>query len=274
MNFLTYSIIGVFAVGFLSHCKPKDSSDTSESLSDENLPARNEKISVSGSNASGQEGKNYKDTPGFAMNRNDITHSLLTQLKPDWLVIGSPVVAEAPASKDEIPNWKGLERASLTKSSPDIVTEVGGLKLPDALAATQWSAASFNADQNHLLMVPLEMTEPAYLFKVKDGEILVDSREEVPSINYDDKRRWFIQWETWISDSEIVGVFNEEDISGHVVTRSGIYLYNVDSRELRAVDLPYGFISGYDPSMEIVGVSPDGLLIKTTDGEKAVSLRQ
>src|SRR5690606_33474724 len=138
----------------------------------------------------------------------------------------------------------------------------------------QWSAASFDPNHGRLLLVPLEQTEPASLFRIEDGKILEDSREEVPSINYDDKRRWFIQWENWISDSEMVGVLNEEDISGHTITRSVIYLYDMDTRELRRVDLPYGFITGNDPSIEIVSVSQDSLILNTTDGEKIVSLKK
>lgn len=218
-----------------------------------------------------REGKN---TRGLAMNRNEATTSLLTRAKPDWLSIGAPIVAEESPSKDISQNWKGPEYVPIKKSSPDTVSEVGELKFPEALASIHWSSASFDPKRGRLLMVPLDGAEPASLFKVETGEILVDTREEVPSINYDDKRRWFISWGTWVSDSEIVGVFNEEDFSGHTTVRAGIYLYHVDRREMRRVDLPYGFIAGNDPSIEVVEVSPEGLVIRTVDGDKVVLLKR
>ncbi len=273
MKSVSYSIIAVASVGILSNCKPKETSDKSGEGTSQGTAAATRETPAPRRDTSDRE-ENHKDMRGFAMNRNDITRSLLTRDKPDWLSIGSPAFTESLADRRGGANWKNIGESKVTFSAGANLIKVGEMDLPASLATMKWSAGSFDSQHGRLLMVPLEMTEPAYLFKVENGKILEDSREEIPSINYDDKRRWFIQWETWISDSEIVGVINEEDLSGHTVTRSGLYLYNVDTRELTRVDLPYGFISGEDPSIEVVAVSPDGFVINTTDGEKVVSLKR
>lgn len=270
MRSIFKSILVIALPGLLSQCRPKEFRDEERGAPERSHPVGN----LESDGPDGTGGGSAKVAGGAGMNRNAVIHGILTQAKPDWLSIGPSLSVTMSPDMNLHSGWKRLEASKFTFSAGGTIGGIGELELPETLAATAWSAASPDPGGERLLMVPLEMTEPAALFRIEAGRVVPDSMEEVPSINYDDKRRWFIQWETWISDSEIVGVFNEEDVAGHTVTRSGLYLYDVDSRELKRVDLPYGFIDGSDPAIGILAASPEGLLIQTADGEKAVVFKR
>lgn len=214
----------------------------------------------------------YKNSPGLAMNRNADIRDLLTRPKPDWLVLGPPVATSVLPEEDRSASLRAAAASKVSFAAGQQIKSAGAVSLPEGISGKEWASAILNPDGTRLLMVPLEMTVAPTLFKVEGNSAVETGKEEIPVVNFDDSRRWFIQWESWASDSELVGVLNEEDFSGHVTVRVGIYLYDVDSKTLRRVELPPEITSAEDPMIEIVAVSSDVLVINTREGEQIVSL--
>ena len=216
----------------------------------------------------------YKNTPGLAMNRNAETREILAQKPPAWLTIGKPVTSTLREESDiEWPNPPGGMGKESFGDSQKISSLAGGRVLvPDSFASKTWAYSILHPKGNLTVVAESGSYNLPRLYRIEGGQLEENSAQEIPAINFDDKRRWFIEWESWLTDSEILGTVNEDDFSGHVTVRTVFYIYNVDSRELRRIETPVSWGRGSDSSVTIDAVSPDALRVIEDGKTQVISL--
>lgn len=254
-------------------CKPeKESEDTGGSKTNARTSARQTKLGSSRSSERSEEAS-PSDSPKFAMNRNAETRAQLTPPKPDGLILLkplSPSLSMGRTGESPVREISGLRIELSPDRSPE---ELGTIKVPPSVASSRWREAAISPDGSRVLMNPEDMAKPPSLFNVEDGALDDQSIEVIPNVNFDESRRWFIHWQGWLSNSKLFGVVNEDDVTGHLTVRSGLYLYDVTTRELQRVDLPTGTILGGDTFLEVIAVSDKAVIVNTSDGEKTLMLK-
>src|SRR5690606_6549637 len=133
MNFIAHSVLALASVGVLAQCKSKETTEEAGNASGQSQPERTQHQTVDRPD-SVSEGESYKDKKGLAMNRNEITHSLLTREKPEWLTIGSPVSAESFPEQGSGSEWKSVGDGKTVFSAGATVRRIGNIELPDSQA--------------------------------------------------------------------------------------------------------------------------------------------
>ncbi len=250
----------------------RKSEDPDDGKSTARTSARERKRGNPGSSGRSEEAS-PSDSPKFAMNRNAETRALLTSPKPEGLILLkalSPSLSMGRIGGSQVRESFGKRIELSPDRSPG---EMGTIKLPPSIASARWREAIISPGGSRVLMNPEDMVKPPSLYKVQDGALDDRTVEEIPNVNFDESRRWFIQWEGWLSDSKMFGVLNEDDITGHLTVRTSLYLYDVDAKELQRVDLPTGTMPVGDTFLEVVAVSDDAIVVNTAEGEKTLSLK-
>jgi hypothetical protein len=71
----------------------------------------------------------------------------------------------------------------------------------------------------------------------------------------------------WISESEIVSALNRPTANGDIIAESKLYYYDLNTKNLREIGLPNGFMNQSDPYLEILGSDGRQLLVHTLAGD-------
>lgn len=248
----------------------KESENTSGGKSADRSSANETKHGKSLLSEIGEEA-NPSDSPKFAMNRNAVTRELLTPPKPEGLTLLKPLSPSLRIGRTKESQVREVSGARIELSPDRNLGEIGTIKIPPSVSSARWREATISPDGSQVLMNPEDMAMAPSLYQVHDGALNDQMVEEVPNVNFDESRRWFIHWQGWLSDSKLYGVINEDDPAGHMTVRTGIYLYDVVSRELQRVDLPTGTTVGGDTFLEVIAVSDNVIVVNTSEGEKTLS---
>ena len=218
-----------------------------------------------------QRGGESRDQEKWAMNKNAEMRAFYSQPPPPWLNIGKPVTTHIGSRTDPV-KWTRRMGSSMKENFSDRkrVTTIasGKVRLPEVLSDIPLRCAMVNDAATRALISKYEYHLTADVYDIKDGIVVASSIQPVPVINFDDDRRWHISWESWIDESTIVGMMEEEDPKGEGPVRVAIYLYNTSKRELRRVVAPEALKPGRGEGIAIAAVAPDALLIATGIPEK------
>jgi hypothetical protein len=216
------------------------------------------------------------ETAGYAMNSGKISENMRVALHadapPGCEVLGPLDLEILAFGRDESIEWRGI--GSL-ESKPG---SVQGLRLffggdPSSILADlngdetiRWSPSKSKAimDGNY---------GSVSLFSFENGLLDPTTIQAVPSVNYDDERRWFIRWEAFLSDTLLVGTMEDDHELEESELRSMVlYLYDTDRRSLRRVHLPREVVSNETLSYSIAGYSDRAILFRDGDGEGFVTV--
>jgi hypothetical protein len=85
----------------------------------------------------------------------------------------------------------------------------------------------------------------------------------LPKLNYNENRRWWIQEWSWLSDSELIGSSFEEDDQSSCVVKSHLYLYDYTKETLCTLVPPPG-VNPYQ-TLSLDGINRGARALKMSD---------
>lgn len=217
--------------------------------------------------------EDYKNTPGLAMDRSPELQKVLMAMPPDWLTIGENVKATFQKGKSDDLDWVITSRTSYVgETSRKITVNRNDLIVPQP-PKSGWLRAMVSPNENRIILFPRDHLDGVQLFNIVEGQIVEDSSQSIPIINYDDSRRWTIGWDRFLSDSIIVGIMGEEDFSGHINVRSSIYTYDIENKILRRVDIPDSLKETFNQGISIQAASESSILVSSNDGDYTITIK-
>jgi hypothetical protein len=221
----------------------------------------------------------------WRMNLNPEYRAQMTLPPPPWLKIGKPAPARLGGDPKNI-EWKRfgsidqarhkdifLKSPRLPSSEP-ISKRVNGdatikhygpgmIVVPNPLGDRARGTSALVNDSRTMALVCSQV------YDITGQSLALESGRPVPELNYDDARRSQILWETWMSDTKLVGLMSEETIDEQGPVRSALYTYDVTTKELQQVVLPDPVMDVYMkgfPEIQILATAPNALLIKVGGG--------
>ena len=270
MKYIAHTILAVILITFVGSCKHENKDRDADKPSQIERRAA-DSIPMRPADKNRGLSKPSK-VPELAMNRNSMAKEYYSQAPPLWLKLGNPVSTHANEDKGSI-RWLFKSGTSMKELfvGRQKVTSIasGAIELPDSLSRSVLMYALVNPDKTRAIISKGGTTISAGVYAIRDGKVVEDSSEDIPVINFDDERRWNINWESWISNEEIVGTINEEDVSGDMIVRTGLYLYDTSKKELRQIEIPKQEGQIQDPGIGIVAAAPNALLV-TNGGKEQV----
>lgn len=193
--------------------------------------------------------------------RSEAMKELLASSAPQWLTLGSalqPEQVEAPPDPKEI-RPKFLVPKGATK---EVVIQGEAIKLPFPASEVTWVAVSPNSSR-----VILERGDLVEVWSVKSDGSLVDADSLVPRLNFESDRRWMLTRWHWISESELVAALNRPTADGDIIAEAKLYYYDLNTKNLREIGLPNGFMNQNDPYLEILGSAGRQIHVHTLTGD-------
>ncbi len=213
--------------------------------------------------------KDYKNKKGLAMDRTPEVQKALTAPPPAWLSFGKDIHPEFAEGKSTEIDWM-VENTFNEQKAPHRVS-IDGKTTPGN--EVRWSRAILSPSGGKALFVPMDYLEGSNVFNIVEGEIDEQSGQAIPSINYDDPRRWTIGWKHFLSKSTIVGTVNEEDFSGHTTVRSSIYTYDLQTKTLSRIKVPDAIQQTLNNGINIEAVSEFAILVSSDNGYYTIVLK-
>lgn len=221
----------------------------------------------------------------WRMNLNPEYRAQMTQPPPPWLKIGQPAPARLGGDPKNI-EWKRFGTIDQTKhkdifiKSPRIPSrepitkhvngdvtiknyEPGMIVVPNPLGDRAKGTSALVNDSRTLGLVCSQV------YDITEQSLALKSGRPVPELNYDDARRSQISWETWMSDTKLVGLMNEETIDEQGPVRTALYTYDVTTKELQQVALPDPVMDAYmkgSPEIQILAIATNALFVKVGGG--------
>jgi hypothetical protein len=157
-----------------------------------------------------------------------------------------------------------LQPGGLVPVGASEVLEVDGrtIKFPAPGSEITWIALSPSGNQ-----VVVERGETAEVRRVDANGTVADSAKPLPALNFEADRRWMLTRWNWISDSELVAALNRPTADGDLIAESGMYYFNLDTQNLREIDLPVRLINPADPYVEVLGSAGRQVHLRTLSAE-------
>jgi|GEM_PF-3141304 len=257
---IALTLVSAMWLGSCDRPKTSTSSDTEQ-------PQKRESNAIPAQDASHEDQRRRIETDdanNWAMNKNTEMRAFYSQPPPPWLRIGKPVSSHIGGETGSI-QWTRKTGAEMKQHFGDkqrvAAIASGTVKLPISLSDRALSYTIVNNNRSRAVIAKSGYHLSADVYKIKDGLVIEDSAQEIPVINFDDDRRWHITWQTWFSESTLVGVMEEEDLNEEGPTRVALYLYETEKRELRRVEIPETIKPAPGEGIAIVAASSNALLI-------------
>lgn len=199
-----------------------------------------------------------RDRPSNSINSNTM-NQILEAAPPEWLVIGG--IIEAKLSEPIEDKSKILFLGSRPQNTSGLM-EVNGksINIENDPENVTWISISPTGS-----LVLVERGDRSEVTEITPDGTLSKNSQLVPSINYIDKKRWFITRWVWLSDSELIAAMNRPDSKGDVIEQSNLYHYNLTNRTLSKVSLPSDLIDISDPYLGINGITGRSIHLRTLD---------
>lgn len=201
--------------------------------------------------------------PGLGMNSDKISKEQRSELRqplPEGYHIGQPIVPRILTGKSDDVEWRKVGIGSFNSVSNDVLSKLLGLdpaQIPQGIR-----------DANRVLKSPsggrviVQMGGSDLLFESKNRIIDVSSSQKIHCVNFDDKRRAFIIWESFMSESLIVGYLADDEDIEDLPSRQILYTYDIDKMILRRVTFPKNVQEEEWKGFVVDSVAPSAVLLR------------
>lgn len=213
------------------------------------------------------------------MNKSPAVRAKLTQPPPEWLKIGGPCAVRTGGDPKDTAWTRFIVTDStkhaglLPKSERSPAVEIisrrengevtirsygpGMIAIPQPLGEQLKGSPALVNNGRSLALVRTQV------YSIVDSSLVPESGKPVPELNYDDSRRSTVTWQTWMSDTMLLGMMAEEAVEEFPV-RAALYIYDVVAKEMKRISLPEPVTAAYmegSPTIQIVAVNHDSILV-------------
>jgi hypothetical protein len=201
--------------------------------------------------------------PGLGMNSGKITEEQRLELRqplPKGYHIGQPIVPRWVIGRADDVEWREVGNGRFNLPSKDLLARLLGLdaaQIPPGIRGAFWVLKSPSGRR-----VIANSGVSDSLFEAKNGVVDVSSMKKIYCVNFDDKRRTFIIWDSFASESLLVGHLSDDEEIENVPSRQILYTYDIDKMLLRRVIFPKGVQEEIWDSFDIESVAPSALLLR------------
>ena len=220
-----------------------------------------------------QEG--FPTNPGLGMNSDRISEEQRLQLRqqpPNGYHIGAPVNTSFIEGRASDIAWRRVQAGTSDPGTKKLLArllEMDEERLPPSVDGDEIVLKS-PLGTRVIVQAP-EYSDSALLFELKNGVAELATFRTVHRINFDDKRRAFIDWIAFIDESVIVGQLADDEDVEDLPSRNTLYIYDIDKATLSRVNFPEGAQDKISPGFVIDSVAESGaLLIK--DGKSVLTV--
>ena len=206
--------------------------------------------------------------PRLGMNSNKLTKEQrfeLRQQPPKGYQVGQPIVPRCVTGKAKDVTWRKVADGSFNLVSEDIMAKLLGLDPSKIPPIVRGAGRVLKSPTGGRVIVHLGGTD--LLFEAKNGTINVSSEKKVHCVNFDDKRRAFILWDSFASESLIIGHLADDEDIEDLPSRQILYTYDIDKMILRRVTFPKDVQKNEWKCFVIEDVAPSAVLLRW-DGEE------
>lgn len=212
--------------------------------------------------------------PGLAMNSNKMSKEQRMELRqqpPPGYHVGEPLHPRFISGKTNDISWRDAQDDNLQPGNKEAIAELLGLSpehLPSGIFGDYFVLRSPSKKR---VIVHSGSNNSAFLFTAESKGEKVSSATKFHCINVDDKRRGFIRWKSFVSESVIVGILSDDGDLENFPSRQIIYTYNINSTTLRRLIFPNDFLEKYGDLFIIDSVAPSAVLIKWDRGQQLMT---
>ena len=201
--------------------------------------------------------------PSLGMNSGKITEEQRLELRqplPEGYHIGQPIVPRWVNGEADDVKWRPVGDGCFNSPGEDLLARLLGLDPAQIPPVIRGASMVLKSPSGGRVIVYLGGS--TLLFEAKNGSIDVSSKKKVHCVNFDDKRRAFILWDSFASESLIVGHLSDDEDIENLPSRQILYTYDLDKMILRRVIFPKGVQEEVWDGFVIVSVSPSALLLR------------
>jgi hypothetical protein len=178
---------------------------------------------------------------GLGMNSDKITKEQrmeLCQPIPKDYHIAPPISPKIVMGKADNIEWRNVSEGSFNLPSEDLLAKLLGLAPAQIPPSIRRVSELLKSPSNGRVIVQSGGgVDRALLFDVKNGIIDLSSEGIIYSVNFDDKRRAFIRWDSFVSESLIIGHLTDDEDVENLPSRQILYTYDIEKMLLRRVSL-------------------------------------
>jgi hypothetical protein len=211
------------------------------------------------------DGKGFPIDPGFAMNSNKMDKEQRLELRqqpPPGYHVGEPMSPRHVIGKADDLAWRNVGAGKFNPGKKEHLAKLLGLNpehLPPGIFGDYMVLMSPSGRK--VIVQSSGSSDSAFLFAAANGVIDVSSAKKVHCINFDDKRRAFIRWESFVGESLIVGCLSDDGDLEDYPIRQILYTYDIDKMMLRCVIFPKDVHAHYGDDFIIDSVAPSAMLL-------------
>jgi hypothetical protein len=186
-------------------------------------------------------GDGFPTDPGLGMNSDKITEEQRMDLRqpvPKNYHIAPPISPKYVTGKADNIDWRNVSDGSFNSPSEDLLAKLLGLTTAQIPPSVRRVSKVLKSPSNGRVIVQSGGgIDRALLFDIKNGMMDVSSEKIIHSVNFDDKRRAFIRWDSFVGESLIIGHLTDDGDIENFPSRQILYTYDIEKMLLRRVSL-------------------------------------
>ncbi len=179
--------------------------------------------------------------PDLAMNSGKITTQQLAALRqplPKGYHIGSPIIPKYISGKEDGLEWRKVWDGNFNTYHKDALAKLLGLDVEQLPPSVFVGDSVLKSPSGKRIIVQGNNSNRSLLFEAREGVIDVSTEKNIHSVNFDDRRRAFISWISFVSESLIVGTLADDEDVEKLPSRHIIYTFDIDAMLLRRIVFP------------------------------------
>lgn len=217
--------------------------------------------------------KGFPIDPSLGMNSDKITKEQRWELRqpvPEGYHIGQPIVPRLVTGKSDDVGWRKVGTGSFNSVSNDLLAKLLGLDPEQIPPGVREAGRVLKSPSGGRVIVHLGGSD--LLFEAKNGTIDVSSQKKIHCVNFDDKRRAFIIWDSFASESLVVGYLADDEDIEDSPSRQILYTYDIDKMMLRRMTFPKSLQKEEWKAFVIDSVAPSAVLLRWDGTEEPMTV--
>lgn len=179
--------------------------------------------------------------PGLGMNSKKISENERLELHqplPKGYHIVHPIRPRCVSGKAKDVEWRsaGAGRVFFSIPNEELLARTLGLQPQQIPPGIRGTSQVLKSPSGQRVIANAGVSD--VLFQANNGVVDISSEKKIHSVNFDDKRRAFINWNAFASESLIVGLLSDDEEIENLPSRQILYTYDIDRMILRRVIFP------------------------------------